>query len=117
MMISELNDEDILDFLMISELEGDYSPDELKYLLLKWRYFYRGLHGKIGRLKDEKEGEAKLLSEEILGLKDKITSLQVKSANLENTISSIENRELTWKERISGKIITKKDENTGIQEA
>ncbi len=116
-MISELNDEDILDFLMSSDLNGDYSPDELKYLLLKWRYFYRGLHGKLSRSKDERDGDTRKLSEEILGLKDQITKLQMKSANLENTISSIENRSLTWKERISGKIITKKDEDPGIQEA
>ena len=38
-MISELTDEEILDFLMTSDFEDSYSPDELKYLLLKWRYF------------------------------------------------------------------------------
>ncbi len=36
MKISELNDEDVLNFLMTSEFtEGDYSPAEFKYLLTK----------------------------------------------------------------------------------
>ena len=34
-MISELNDDEILDLLMTSEFEGDLSPKELKYLLYK----------------------------------------------------------------------------------
>jgi hypothetical protein len=36
-MISELQDDEILDFLMTSELEDDYKPEELKYLLIKFR--------------------------------------------------------------------------------
>ena len=54
MNIKELTDTDILDFLMTSEFEDNYSPEELKYLLTKWRYFYRLSHGKYNRLKDEK---------------------------------------------------------------
>jgi hypothetical protein len=34
-MISELKDDEILEFLMTSEFEDDYSPTELKYLLVK----------------------------------------------------------------------------------
>ena len=46
-MISELTDEEILDFLMTSDFEDSYSPEELKYLLLKWRYFYRLHQGRF----------------------------------------------------------------------
>ena len=35
MTISELSDEDVLNFLMTSEFTDDYSPAELKYLLVK----------------------------------------------------------------------------------
>ena len=38
-MISELKDDEILEFLMTSEFEGDYSPVELKYLLIKKHYY------------------------------------------------------------------------------
>jgi len=116
-MISELKDDDILDFLMNSDLDGDYSPEELKYLLLKWRYFYRGLHGRLGRVKDDNDGEIRKLSDEILGLKNQISQLQISAVKSEEDVISLKNRKLTWKERISGKIITKEDENSGLQEA
>ena len=32
-MILKLNDEDILEFLMTSDFEEEYSPNEFKYLL------------------------------------------------------------------------------------
>ena len=113
-MISELEDDDILDFLMNSELDGDYSPEELKYLLLKWRYFYRSLHGRLGRIKDDSSGEISKLSDEILNLKNQIMQLQSTAVRTEETVSSLKNRKLTWKERLSGKIITKEDENSGV---
>ena len=37
-MISELNDEEILDFLMNSDFDGDFKPEEFRYLLHKWKY-------------------------------------------------------------------------------
>lgn len=116
-MISELKDEEILEFLMNSEFEGDYSPEELKYLLIKWRYFYRGLHGKLTRVKDDNQGEVKELSDEILNLKNQVMQLQVATLKDKETISSLKDRKLTWSERLTGKIITKKDEDSGIQEA
>ena len=45
-MISELRDEEILDFLMTSDFEQEYKPEEFKYLLMKWRFFYRILNGR-----------------------------------------------------------------------
>ena len=39
------------------------------------------------------------------------TSVEIKLAQTEDTINSMKNRKLTWKERWSGKIITKEDEN------
>jgi hypothetical protein len=113
MMISELKDDDILDFLMNSELEGDYSPEELKYLLLKWRYFYRNLHGKLGRTKDDSAGEISRLSNDIASLKNQVAQLQMDAVKNEETISSLKNRKLSLKERMSGKITTK-DADKGL---
>lgn len=113
-MISELKDEEILDFLMNSELDGNYSPEELKYLLLKWRYFYRLLHGRLSRMKDDNTGEVNQLSDEILNLKNQIMQLQILSMKSDEMVSSLKNRKLTWKERLSGKIITKEDEDSGL---
>lgn len=115
-MISELTDSEILDFLMTSEFEGDYKPEELKYLLLKWRNFYRVIHGKSERERENFEYEIKLLKDKLETEERKYTESLVKIADKENIINSMRSRDLTWKERISGKIILKEDENKWFQE-
>lgn len=110
-MISELNDEEILELLMTSEFSGELAPKELKYLLHKYRYFYRMLYGRLERVKTDNEGVVENLNEKINSLNNSITGLQIENANKENTIHGLENRKLTWRERWSGKIITNKDEN------
>ena len=110
-MISELNDDEILDLLMTSEFEGDLSPKELKYLLYKYRYFYRLLHGRLERIKTDNEGVIEGLNIKIVSLNNSITNLQVENANKENIIHGLENRNLTGRERWTGQIITNKDEN------
>lgn len=109
-MISELKDEEILEFLMNSELEGDYSPEELRYLLFKWRYFYRLLHGMSNRTKVDLEGKINQLEERVTAHAPEIINLQVKIADGQNIIDSMKSRKLTLKERLSGKIILKEDE-------
>jgi hypothetical protein len=111
MKITELSDEEILDFLMTSEFEDNYSPDELKYLLLKWRYFYRLFHGKYERLRDDNISDISMLKGEVQTLNNNIINLQVDVASRDNLIDSMKNRKLTWKERLTGKIITKEDED------
>ena len=103
-MISELRDEEILEFLMTSEFEGDYSPEELKYLLIKWRYFYRLANGKIERVSTDSEGTIRKLKTDIDLLNTKINNISVENANKDNLINSLTSRKLTFKERWSGKI-------------
>lgn len=111
MSIKELNDEEILDFLMTSEFNGDYSPDELRYLLYKWRYFYRLFSGRSDRYKSDSEFTIERLKDEIGLLNNYKTGVEIKLAQSEDLINSMKNRKLTWKERFTGKIITKEDEN------
>ena len=111
MNIKELTDEEILDFLMTSEFNENYSPEELKYLLKKWRYFYRLFNGRYERVRNDSEFEIETLKSEKMDLSLSILKLQVDVANRDNTIDSMKNRKLTWKERLSGKIINKEDEN------
>jgi hypothetical protein len=113
MKISELNDEDILNFLMTSEFEGDYSPEELKYLLVKWRYFFRLFQGRSEQSKMNLEDKILKIEEQLEIKKKSEFDLQVLLAKKEDLISSIKNRDLSWKERFSGKIITK-DENKNL---
>lgn len=110
-MISELKDDDILEFLMTSDFEDDYSPAELKYLLVKWRYFYRLKSGSLDRLSVDLEGKIKDLEEKIKVQEREKTNLQIQLAESQNVIHSMEHRNLTFKERWSGKIILKENEN------
>jgi hypothetical protein len=111
MKISELNDDDILNFLMVSEFEGDYSPSELKFLLVKWRYFYRLFQGKNEQTRTQLEDTISKLEEEIK-IKSKCEyDLQVDNANKQNTIDQMKKRKLTFKERFSGNIILEEEKN------
>ena len=115
MKISELNDEDILNFLMTSEFnEGDYSPAEFRYLLTKWRYFHRYFQGRNEQTKMGLEDTIKRLEDELEGKKKSEFDLQVKIADKDNLINSLKSRKLTFKERWSGKIILTEDENRKV---
>ena len=106
-MISELSDEEILNFLINSEFEGDFSAKELKYLLIKWKYFYRVLYGNLERIKDTKDNEIRNLNGEVEILKKNLTITQIERLEKENAVNSLKNMKLTWKERLTGRIITK----------
>lgn len=116
-MISELKDEEILDFLMNSDFDGDYSPEELKYLLVKWRYFYRSIYSSMGRVKDDSSAEVSKLNEEISLLKNQVTQLQIKNLKDSEALSALKKRKLTIGERFSGKIKFDEDENSGLPKA
>lgn len=104
-MILELTDEEILDFLMTSDFEEDYKPEELKYLLVKFRYFHRVLNGKFDLLKVDTENQINNAISTIEDKNKKIEELLIKNALLSDSIQELKGRKLTLKERISGKII------------
>lgn len=110
-MISELKDDEILEFLMTSDFEGDYSPTELKYLLTKWRYFYRILNGRSDRDVQKLEGDVQTLESQIRSKDLQIGNLKNEIINKDDIITTMKNRNLTFKERWSGKIILKENEN------
>ena len=104
-MIKELTDEQILEYLMTSDFIENYSPEEYKFLLHKFRYFYRILHGHHTRIKSENDFRLSQLSAEIDPLKKQLYEEQLKSAGLQDQIDfSKKERKLTWKERWDGKI-------------
>jgi hypothetical protein len=110
-MISELNDEEILDFLMNSDFEGDFKPEEYRYLLHKWKYFYRILNGRYELSRVNHEGEIRQLISDKESLNKSLFDTQVNSAQKDDTINSMKSRKLTLKERWSGKIILRENEN------
>lgn len=109
-MISELKDDEILDFLMTSDLEGDYKPDELKYLIIKWRYFYRVLHSKYEYIKSENDLIQQQKDTSVDFLQNQINIIKSQLMEKDDIINELKQRKLTFKERLSGKIIHK-DEN------
>jgi len=112
MSIKEIKDEELLDYLMNSDYEEDLNPDELKYLLSKWKYHYRLLHGKNTMLKSEslsyKDKYEKSVSE--IDYTKKLLKKEINE--YKTTIRKLKNRKLTWKERLTGKIkIIENNEN------
>jgi hypothetical protein len=104
-MVKELTDEQILEYLMTSDFIENYSPEEYKLLLFKFRSFYKILYGKHKLYKDDKEFELKNLQSTIDGLRNSLTQEQIKSSNLQNSIDLLTSeRKLSWKERWEGKI-------------
>ena len=103
--MQELTDEQLLEYLMSSEFIENYKPEEYKFLLHKFRYFYRVLHGNHTRIKGDLEYELNQSTQQIESAKKQITAEQMKSTELQNQIDlAKKERSLTWKERFSGKI-------------
>jgi predicted RNase H-like nuclease (RuvC/YqgF family) len=103
--MKEISDEKIFEYLMTSDFIENYKPTEWKFLLLKFRSFYKNLRG-------SKERELEIKEKEISDLRNKISSLEQNlikektlSVELQNKIDlSKKERKLTLKERLSGKI-------------
>lgn len=106
-----MTDEDLLDFLMTSEFENNISPDEFRYLLGKWKYFYRVLYGRLERTKQDLSDEVSFLSNKVESIEMSRTMTQMECARKDDIIHSLKNRKLSFKERWTGKIITKEDED------
>ncbi len=108
----ELTDKELINFLLTSEFEDNFSPTEHKFLLHKFRYFYRLLYAKQEGSKFEIESlhneldNTKALSDISNTEKAKII------ASLEEEVKSLLDRKLSFKERLSGRIIPNKKEDT-----
>ena len=72
---------------------------------MKFKYFYRLLHGKCALDKGQRDQEIERLNSIIESMKNTIYQEQVKSSELQNKIDlSKKERVLTLKERWQGKI-------------
>jgi hypothetical protein len=109
-MINNLTERDILDYLMTSEFEEGLTPDEFKFLLFKFRNFYRITNGKSDTLKADLELKKKDLDDLRNENGSRFTGLQQENSSLKYELNFIKNRKLSWKERLKGKIITEENE-------
>lgn len=103
--MKELNDESLFEYLMTADFIENYRPDEWKFLLFKFRSFYKVLRGNKERIENEKDYQIKILQNQLDGLKINLEREQIKSTDLQNKIDfSEKKRKLTWKERFKGEI-------------
>ncbi len=108
-MITELEDKDILEFLMTSDLHENYRPEDYKYLIFKFRQFYKTLYGNFQLYKSQKELECKNLNEDVIKLGKEVNNTLVENANLKNELDQKKLPvKLTIKERFSGTYTPKK---------
>lgn len=104
--MKELNDDDILEYLMTSDFIENHNPEEYKYLLHKFRFFYKILYGNHTRIKGDLTFKCNQQEDIIQSLKDQLFLAQKNSADLKNEIDTkYKNRKLTLRERIFGKIV------------
>ena len=83
--LSELKDDEILEILMTSDFVENLRPEDYKYLLFKFRSFYKLLHGNYQRYKNEKEfiiNNLKIDISNIAKLFRIILNLIIKSVNI-----------------------------------
>jgi hypothetical protein len=105
----ELSDEEILQYLMTSDLNENFRPEEYKFLILKFRDFYKILHGKHQLHKIQSERLISDLDSSNKELNNRISDFQVQRNLAVNELEAIpKNRKLTFNERITGKITIRK---------
>ncbi len=101
------SDGDILDYLMTSDLDENLSPEDLRFLLLKFRQFYRVVSTRFTNIEMEK----KKYHFDLENLKSmhlsELDQLNQSHDNLLNKYNELMNRKLTLKERFFGKILNK----------
>lgn len=108
-MIAELTDKEILEFLMTSDFNENLSPDETRFLLLKFRNFYRVTSSRNDLLSSDLETARKNLTE-LSNLRQTVQQLLEQNKNLSEKLDTIMNKKLSIKERFFGKIIEIKNE-------
>lgn len=107
-MISELKDDEILEYLMTSDINENHRPEDYKYLIFKFRFFYKILYGNFQLYKTNSESENRILNGSLESIKRELALTQTEKANIQNDINQLLNpRKLTWKERISGNLTNK----------
>jgi hypothetical protein len=104
-MVDQLSENEILDYLMSSEFEEGLTPDEFKFLLKKFRNFYRVVSCSITNHKERMEQSIEELNSIKNLNKELENNFEIEKKGLETKIQVILDRKLSWKERFKGKII------------
>ena len=105
------DDERLLEYLMTSEFDDNINPEDLRFLLLKFRNFFRIVSSRI----TSNELERKRFEFDIQNLEHRknqeIEILKKSNNDLLNIYNSIISRKLTLSERLTGKIKLRPNES------
>jgi hypothetical protein len=105
-MLKNFTEEDIMNYLMTSDFNEGLTPDEFKFLLLKFRNFYRISNGKSQFLKGEVESKEKELNSVKQHTQEEISKFKSETEHAQTQLKNLLEKKLSWKERWHGKIIT-----------
>lgn len=100
-----LDEREILDYLMTSDFNEGLTSDESRFLLLKFRSFYRLLHAKHeSRMWEIEDCRAKSVE-----MDQKVRSISAEADQIRVMYLAEVERPLTWRERLTGKKSKKGD--------
>lgn len=98
MINNSLSENDILDYLMTSDFNEGLTQEESKFLLLKYRYFYRLIYSKNENLNMSLEE----IKKEFDSIKKDNEKLIEENRKVLLELESEKTRKLSWKERFFG---------------
>jgi hypothetical protein len=98
MINDSLSENDILDYLMTSDFNEGLTHEESKFLLLKYRYFYRMIYSKNENLNFSLDE----IKKDIDSTKKENEKLVEMNKKLLLELESEKSRKLSWKERLFG---------------
>ncbi len=104
MTVNNLTEEEILDYLMTSEFNEGLTPEELRFLLLKFRKFYRTIASGLSNHKDRMDEAIKTSKLSVENMVQQVEEIKKEKEILENKYENLSMRKLTLKERLYGKI-------------
>ncbi len=105
----ELSDEEIFQYLMTSDINENLRPEEYKFLIFKFRDFYKILHGRHQLHKIQSERLISDLDSSNKELNNRISEFEISKNLAVNELEAIpKQRKLNLKERITGKITIRK---------
>jgi len=107
-MMENLTEQEILDYLMTSDFNEGLTPDEFRFLLSKFRNFYRISKGKSDIIKSDLESKKKEIDDLKFDNKRSIDRVLSEKAQIQNEFDMLKNRNLSFRERWTGKIILEK---------
>lgn len=109
-MVSELSETEILDYLMTSDFEEGLNVEEFKFLLFKFRNYYKKVSCSLVLETDKITTVLRNSEDSIRMMENKVQDAITKKNEIETKFNYLVNKKLTLKERFIGKIILE-DEN------